>query len=199
MKVFILFSGGKDSCLTAIMLSKFFEIELVTANFGILSNWEKAEKVAKKLNFPFRILKLDKKILEDATEQTVRDSFPNNGIKYIHQKTLEEIAKNSKIIADGVRRDDRVPVLSMSEVRSFEDKFKVHYIQPLMGYSRKTINVLVEKFFFFEEYKSNSSFIGAEYEFELREIIRKKYGDKEIKKIFPQNHKHSLVIDVKNS
>ena len=197
MKASILFSGGKDSCLAAKMLSDFFDIELITASFGLLSNWKKAEEVSQKLNFPFRVLKLDKEILKQAAEQTVKDGFPNNGIKYIHQKTLEETAKKSKIISDGVRRDDRVPVLSISEVRSFEDKFDVHYVQPLMGYSWKTINILVEKFFVIEEHKSISSFVGSEYEFELREIIEREYGDEKIKEIFPQDHTHSLVIDVK--
>ena len=207
MKASILFSGGKDSCLAAKMLSDFFDIELITASFGLLSNWKKAKEVSQKLNFPFRVLKLDKEILEQAAKQTIKDGFPNNGIKYIHQKTLEETAKNPPnplcergnniFIADGIRRDDRVPVLSISEIRSFEDRFNVHYVQPLMGYSWKTIDILVEKFFVIEKYKSASSFVGSEYEFELREIIKREYGDEKIKEIFPQDHTHSLVIDVK--
>lgn len=195
-KVSILFSGGKNSCLAAVMLSKFFEKELVTCNFGVLSSWKKAKEVAEKLGLPFRVLKLDKKILEEAVEQTVKDGFPNNGITYIHKSALEEAAQTSEFIADGIRRDDRVPVLSLPEVRRLEDKFKVHYIQPLMGYSRKTINLLVEKFFIIKEYKSSSSFMGAEYEFELREAIKKKYGVKKIKEVFPQNHTQSIVVKV---
>jgi predicted subunit of tRNA(5-methylaminomethyl-2-thiouridylate) methyltransferase len=196
MKVSVLFSGGKDSCLATIMLSKFFEIELITCSFGLLSNWKKAEEVAKKLGFTFRLLKLDKKILGEAVEQILRDGFPANGIKYIHQKALEEVAKDSEFIADGVRRDDRVPVLSLSEIRHLEDKFNIHYIQPLMGYSRKTINLLVDKFFKVKEYKS-TDFIGAEYEFELREYIKRKYGPERIKEIFPQDHTQSIVVDIK--
>lgn len=211
-KIFILFSGGKDCCLAAVMLSKFFEVELITCNFGVLSNWKKAEQVAKKLEMPFQVLKLDERILEEAAGITIKDGFPNNGIKYIHQKALEEVAKTSpkspapnlgagstgqaQFIADGVRRDDRVPVLSLSEIRRLEDKFKVHYIQPLMGYSRKTINFLNEKFFIVKEYKS-IDFTGAEYEFELREIIKKKYGMKKIQQIFPKEHTQSIVKEVK--
>ncbi len=210
-KVSVLFSGGKDCCLAAVMLSKFFEVELITCNFGVLSNWKKAEQVAEKLNIHFHVLKLDERILEEAAEQTIKDGFPNNGIKYIHQKALEEVAKISpkeslrdptgqaEFIADGVRRDDRVPVLSLPEVRRIEDKFKVHYIQPLMGYSRKTINLLVEKFFTIKEYKSSASFIGAEYEFELKDAIKKKYGIKKIQEIFPKGHTHSIVVKVKRA
>ncbi len=196
MKVSVLFSGGKDSSLAAIMLSKIFEVELVTCNFGILSAWKQAEKIAKKLGFPFRILKLNKSIIEEAVVKTIADGFPNNGIKHIHKRAIEEAAKESKIIGDGIRRNDRVPVLSLPEIMRLEDKFNIHYIQPLMGYSRKTIDILVEKYLVIEEHKSDS-FTGAEYEFELRELIKREYGIKKIREIFPKNHTKSIVIKVK--
>jgi len=192
-KVSVLFSGGKDSSLAAFILAKFFEVELVTATFGILPNWQQAQKVAKELKFPFRVVKLEEKIIEEAAEMIIKDGRPSNGIKYIHKKVLEEIAKDSKMIADGVRRNDRVPVLSLSEITSFEDKFRVHYLQPLKGYSKKTINLLLKKYFIFKEYKSEA-FPGAEYEFELREFIRRKYGNPKVEELFPKDHTHSIVI-----
>lgn len=196
-KVFLLFSGGKDSSLAALILSKIFEVELITATFGILGNWKQAQKVAKRLKLPFKIIKLDEEIIRKAAKIVINDGYPANGIKYLHKRVLEEVAsRESKIIADGVRRDDRVPVLSPSEIRSLEDRFKVHYIQPLMGYSRKTINLLTKKYFSFKEYKSDS-FQGAEYEFELREAIKKDYGPEKIKAIFPKDHTHSIVIEKK--
>lgn len=196
MKTSVLFSGGKDSSLAAVLLSKIFEVELVTCNFEILSNWKEAQKVAEELSFPFRILKLDKEIIKEAVRQIIKDGFPNNGIKYIHKKTLEEVAKKSKIIADGITRNDRIPTLSLSEIMSLEDKLKAHYIQPLIGCSRKTINLLAKKYFIIKEYKSNS-FVGAEYEFELREMIRNEYGIERVFKIFPKNHTHSVIIKAK--
>lgn len=203
MEVSILFSGGKDSALAAIMLSKFFKVELITCNFGVLSNWEQAEKVAKKLKFPFKVFNLDRKILEQAVEQVIKDGFPNDGIKYIHLKALEEVGKSipagqAKIIADGVRRNDRVPVLSLAEVTRLEDKFNIHYLQPLIGYSRKTVNLLVEKYFIIKEYTASDSFVGAEYEFELRKLVQKKCGVKKAREIFPQDHTHSYVKSVIN-
>ncbi len=197
MKASILFSGGKDSCLVAIILSKFFDIELVTTSFGVLDNWKQAKNIAKKLGFPFKVLKLDKKILEKALDQVIKDGFPNNGIKYIHHEALKELAMDSSIIADGVRRDDLVPVLSASEIRQMEDKYNIHFIQPLAGYSRKTVDLLVDQFFIIEEYKSSSDFIGAEYEFELKEMIKQKYSAEKNKEIFPANHTHSIVLEVK--
>jgi hypothetical protein len=192
-KVSLLFSGGKDSSLAAFILAKFFEVELVTATFGILENWKQAQKVAKELKFPFRVIKLDEKIIEEAAQMVIKDGRPANGIKYIHKKVLEEIAKDSKMIADGVRRNDRVPVLFLPEITSFEDKFKVHYLQPLKGYSKKTINLLLKKYFIFKEYKGES-FPGAEYEFELREFIKRKYGNSKVEELFPKEHTHSVVI-----
>ena len=195
-KLIVLYSGGKDSSLAALMLSKFFKVELVTITFGLLQNWKNAEKAAKRIKFPFRLLKLDKKIIETAAKIVVKDGFPNEGIKYIHQRVLEEIAKEANIVADGVRRNDRVPVMSLSEVMRVEDKLKIHYLQPLMGISRKTINLLVEEYFTIKEYKG-ASFAGAEYEFELREFVRKKYGLRKLNKIFPQNHTHTIVLSAR--
>ncbi len=195
-KVSVLFSGGKDSSLAAFILSKIFGIELITATFEILQNWKQAQKVAKELGFSFRTIKLDENIIKEAAKTTIQDGHPSNGIKYIHKQALEEVAKSSKIIADGVRRNDQVPVLSLLEIISLEDRFNIHYVQPLMGLSRKTINILVEKYFLFEEYKGDS-FGGPEYEFELREFIKREYGASKIKEIFPQNHTHSIVNKVK--
>lgn len=197
-KACVLFSGGKDSCLVALMLSKFFEVELIIYNFGLLENYKKAEEVAKKLGFNFSVVKLDKEILDTAMEQVIEDGFPNNGITYIHKKAIEKTAENFKIISDGIRRDDRVPVLSLPEIKSIEDRMGVHYVQPLIGYSRKTVNLLVERFFEIKEYKSSSGFIGAEYEFELKEIIKNKYGEEKIQEIFPSEHTHTIVLKTRS-
>ncbi len=196
LKICVLFSGGKDSSLAAFILSKIFEIELITVTFGILKNWRQASKVAGELKFPWRIINLDQRIIEEASKIVINDGYPNNGIKYIHKKVLEEMAKNSNIIADGVRRNDVVPKPSLPEIMSLEDRFKVHYIQPLIGYSRKTIDLLLRQTFLFKEYEGES-FPGAQYEFELRELIKKEYGPSKIDKIFPKHHTHSIVIGMR--
>jgi len=192
-KISLLFSGGKDSSLAALILSKIFKVELVTATFSILQNWKQAQKVAKELNFPFRVLRLEKKILEKAAEMVIKEGYPKNGLKYIHKRVLEEVAKDSKIIADGLNRDDHTLVLSLSEIKNLENNFKVHYVQPLIGYSRKKINIFLEKYFQIREYKGES-FPGAEYEFELKEFIRKNYGSLKVDEIFPKYHAHSIVL-----
>ena len=59
MKVSVLFSGGKDSSLSALLMEPFFEIELVTCSFGLLSNVELAAQTQKELRFPHRVLYLE--------------------------------------------------------------------------------------------------------------------------------------------
>ncbi|MDD2777742.1 MAG: alpha hydrolase [Methanocellales archaeon] len=195
MKVSVLFSGGKDSSIAAIMLGQFFEVELVTCNFGILPACHLVRSIANELGFPHRFVQLEPEILQDAMRLVVTDGFPNNGIKLIHCHALEHVAISSDVqaIADGTRRDDRVPVLSLSEVLSLESRLNVHYIRPLEGYGRKTINVLVDRYFEIEE-KESALMKGAEYEFELREEIKRRYGDTEVQRIFPRHHTHSRVI-----
>ena len=114
MKISVLFSGGKDSSLSALLMEPFFEIELITCSFGLLSNGELAAKTAKELGFPHRVLTLEREILEKAYEKIMQDGFPKNAINYIHEKAVETLASDPevKFIADGTRRDDRVPVLS---------------------------------------------------------------------------------------
>ena len=141
MKISVLFSGGKDSSLSALLMEPFFEIELITCSFGLLSNGELAAKTAKELGFPHRVLTLEREILEKAYEKIMQDGFPKNAINYIHEKAVETLASDPevKFIADGTRRDDRVPVLSISQIRSIEDRLGVQYICPLKGYGQETV------------------------------------------------------------
>ena len=198
MKVSVLFSGGKDSSLAALLLGQFFEVELVTCNFGMLPTWHLARSVANELGFPHGVVQLERKILQDAMRLVTKEGFPKNGIKLIHCRVLEHVASFSegRAIADGTRRDDRTPMLSLSEVMSLESRYNIHYIRPLGGYGRKTINVLVNRYFEIEE-KESDLMRGADYEFELREEIKKRYGDDEVQRIFPRHHTHSRVIKMR--
>ncbi|MFQ6063112.1 MAG: alpha hydrolase [Methanosarcinales archaeon] len=201
MKVSVLFSAGKDSSLAALLLSPFFEIELITCNFNILQTWKIARSVAKELGFPHRVITPKSEIIEKALDIIMQDKYPNNAINYIHRKALEHVARecnNNKttIIADGTRRDDRVPRLSLAEVQSIEDKYKVNYIRPLIGYGRSAVNILVNHYFEIEE-KESEKIEKADYESELRELIRRRYKEEMIYEIFPQHHIQSRVIRFK--
>ena len=197
MRTSILFSGGKDSSLSALLMEPFFEIELVTCSFGLLPNGELAAKTAKELQFPHKILFLEKEILEMAYKKIIKDGFPKNAINYIHEKAIETLASDPEVkcIADGTRRDDRVPVLSISQLRSIEDRLKIQYICPLRGYNRKTVSILAERYLKIEEGPSEST-PKADYENELRELIRQRHGEDKIRELFPA-HLQSHVLSRK--
>lgn len=197
MKVSILFSGGKDSSLCALLLESFFEVELVTCNFGILPSWEIAAKIAKELRFSHRVISLEPKILEEAYKKILIDGFPKQAINYIHEKAVETLALEPEVtlIADGTRRDDRVPVLSISQIRSLEDRLGIQYLCPLKGYGKKTVSSLVEQYLIIEEGPSEK-LLKADYETELRELIRQRHGEQKIKELFP-THIQSRVLSRK--
>ncbi|MCL7411663.1 MAG: asparagine synthase-related protein [Methanosarcinaceae archaeon] len=194
MNVSVLFSGGKDSSLSAILLDQFFDVELVTCSFSVLPIGDIAKKAAEELGFPHRVLKLDNEILENAFNIIVKDGFPKNAIDHIHHKAVETLASDDGVvaIADGIRRDDRVPLLTNPQVHSIEDRYGVHYICPLRGYGRAAVNALVKQYLVIEEGQSDE-IIKADYETELREVIRQRIGQDGIDKIFP-SHVQSRVI-----
>ena len=197
MRVSVLFSGGKDSSLSAILMEKHSEIELVTCSFGLLPNGELAAKTAKELGFPHRILPLEREILEVAYKKIMKEGFPRSAINYIHEKAVETLASDPevKFIADGTRRDDRVPVLSISQIRSIEDRLGIQYICPLKGCGRKTVSILVERYLRIEE-GPTESIPKADYETELRELIRQRDGEEKMNKLFPA-HIQSHVLSRK--
>jgi len=194
MKAHVLFSGGKDSSLSAILLDPFFDIELVTCTFSILPVGDIAKVTADELGFSHRVLELDRTILDTALNTIIEDGYPKNAINFIHKNVIEALAKEDavSVIADGVRRDDRVPRLTDPEIRSIEDRFGVKYICPLQGYGRSAVNMLVEKHLVIDEGQSDS-IAKADYETELRELIRQQYGNEKVIDIFPQ-HLQSRVL-----
>lgn len=194
MKVSVLFSGGKDSSLAALLLEPFFDIELVTCTFGEVPTGDIAAKTANELGFSHRTLLLDRSILECAYEAIMKDGFPKNAINHIHEKAVEALASDPEVtfIADGTRRDDRVPVLDLSRARSIEDRFGVQYICPLKGYSRKAVDILVERNLVIEEGLSENT-VKADYETELRELIKQRAGEEKILELFPV-HVQSHVL-----
>ncbi|WP_321431057.1 alpha hydrolase [uncultured Methanolobus sp.] len=199
MRVSVMFSGGKDSSLSAILLEPFFEVELVTCSFSLLPVGEVAAETAERLGFPHRIIKPDVSILEKAYDMIMEDGFPKNAINFIHRSVIEHLATDPNVtfIADGIRRDDRVPMLELSQIRSIEDRFDVHYTCPLKGFGRAAVNELVSKHLVIEEGLSEDV-LKADYETELREVIVRNHGPEKVKEIFP-THVQSHVIERKIS
>ncbi len=186
MKARIMFSGGKDSSLAAILLEPFFNIELVTCSFSLLPVDDVGKQAAMELGFSHRSLYLEMDVLHKAMDMILDDGFPKNAINYIHKSAIEVLAADADVdlIADGIRRDDRVPRLEMSEIRSIEDRFDVQYISPLCGYGRHAVDVLVKRYLKIEEGLSDT-ILKADYETELRELIRQHHGNDKVSQLFP--------------
>jgi predicted subunit of tRNA(5-methylaminomethyl-2-thiouridylate) methyltransferase len=170
MKAAVLYSGGKDSSFVAVMLKRLgLEVELVTANFGVYDSYVPAAKSAKSLGFNHSVLEMDTEILEKTCEKILEDGFPNDGIKYIHEQTVEELAKNHEIIADGTRRDDRTPKLNVNQIRSLEDRLSVQYIN-LDSFGHKSVKLITDNLFEISKEKSNRD-NSSDFEVEIRTMI----------------------------
>jgi predicted subunit of tRNA(5-methylaminomethyl-2-thiouridylate) methyltransferase len=200
MKACVLFSSGKDSSLAAILLEPFFDVELVTINFGIVPTYEFARQSASRLGFPHKVIMLRPSMIEEAAVMLVEDGFPGRAINYLHLSALEAVCSTPDItiVADGTRRDDRVPVLSTAQVKSLEDRHNVDYIRPLSGYGRSAVDVLVDVHLQVIQGESDSV-EKADYEVELRSFIRKQYnkGDSMVEHLFPR-HIQSRITDRKH-
>ena len=192
MKAVVLYSGGKDSSLMALVLHCLeYQVELLTANFGFFPSWKPAAESASMLGFKHHILRSDPKILEEAVKMIMEDGFPNQGINYIHKKVLHLAAKNHNLVADGTRRDDRVPKLKLNEIQSLEDTKGVQYLN-LAGWGHRTIKQLSEKHFRFKK-EPTSMDNNSDYEIEIRYLMGQKNGEDMASKLFPP-HVQSRVI-----
>ncbi|ADB62349.1 subunit of tRNA(5-methylaminomethyl-2- thiouridylate) methyltransferase contains the PP-loop ATPase domain-like protein [Haloterrigena turkmenica DSM 5511] len=198
MELGLLYSGGKDSTLAALLLEEFYDVTLVTAHFGISDDWEHARETADAAGFDFERLELDPDVAREAAAQIREDGFPRNGIQELHQHALERLAdREYDAIADGTRRDDRVPTISRAQAQSLEDRHGVDYIAPLSGFGRTAVDRLVEARL--EVTVGPSEEIDrADYEAELRTIIADEGGPGAVEDCFP-DHTQTYVTGVHRS
>ena len=190
MKTAVLYSGGKDSSLMAVILDKLgYDVELITINFGVFDSTIPATNSANNLGFKHRVVKLDKKILTDAVEMIIEDQFPNNGINHIHHEVIEYLADEYDLIADGTRREDRIPKLKQNEIQSLEDRKGVQYVN-LTGIGYKTINDTSDRLFKLQKAESDIH-NSSDYEMEIRVLLEQKGQD--INEIFPQHIQSSVI------
>ncbi len=100
------------------------------------------------------------------------------------------------IVADGTRRDDRVPKLNINEIQSFEDRKNVHYLT-LAGFGHKTVNHLSENLFTVKKELTNMK-NNSDYEIEIRHMIWEIEGKEAALNIFPE-HVQSRVTGWKEN
>jgi len=187
MRLGLLYSGGKDSTLAALLLEDFYDVTLATAHFGVTDDWEHARAAAERLSMPFERLELDRSIAEEAIERIREDGFPRNGIQHVHLAALEALATHDyDAIADGTRRDDRVPTVSRAQAQSLEHRHGVDYVAPLSGFGRSAVDRLVEATLDVTVGPSEE-IPRADYEAELRALIAEEDGEAAVSEYFPDH------------
>ncbi|WP_255170565.1 DUF7411 family protein [Natrononativus amylolyticus] len=196
MRLGLLYSGGKDSTLAALLLREFYDVTLVTAHFGITDDWEHARETAETTGFDFERLELDPGVATEAVDRIREDGFPRNGIQLVHQHALETVAANGfDAVADGTRRDDRVPTVSRAQAQSLEDRHGVDYIAPLSGFGRNAVDRLVDATLDVTVGPSEE-ITRADYEAELRALIADREGERALEQWFPA-HEQTHVTGVR--
>lgn len=187
MRCALLYSGGKDSTLVALLLREFYDVTLVTVHFGLTEDYVHAAETADALGLPFEELELDDAVAREAVELMIDDGYPRNGIQHVHREALEVVAsKDVAAIADGTRRDDRVPTVSRAQAQSLEDRHGVDYIAPLWGFGRAAVDKLVEAELTVVEGPSEE-IQRADYETELRALLAEEHGHEVIADVFPDH------------
>lgn len=188
MDLALLYSGGKDSTLSALLLDTFYDVTLVTAHFDVTNDWEHARRAAETLGYDFRTVELDGEVAHAAIERMHADGYPRNGIQQVHEHALESVAElDVTAIADGTRRDDRVPTVSRAQAQSLEDRHDVDYLAPLSGFGRRAVDRLVDERLDVETGPS-AEVPKADYEGELRVLLAEEFGQQAVDEVFPDHH-----------
>jgi predicted subunit of tRNA(5-methylaminomethyl-2-thiouridylate) methyltransferase len=187
MGLALLYSGGKDSTLAALILDSFYEVTLLTAHFGVTGAHEHARETAGRLGMAFRAVELDREVATAAAARVVEDGFPRNGIQDVHDHALETVAgMEFDAVADGTRRDDRVPTVSRARAQSIEDRHGVDYVAPLWGFGRGAVDRLAAATLHVESGPSEDVAKG-DYEAELRAVVAEEYGRDAVDDVFPEH------------
>ncbi len=193
MELGLLYSGGKDSSLAALILDSFYDVTLVTATFGITDDWKHARRSVDSTDFDFRTLDLDRAVAAEAIDLLQADGYPRNAIQAVHLHALERLASEDVVaIADGTRRDDRVPSVSRAQAQSLEDRYGVDYIAPLSGFGRRAVDRLVDAYLDVESGPSES-IPRADYEAELRALLAEHAGREAVSTVFPDHEQTSVT------
>ncbi|ELZ18189.1 hypothetical protein C478_00985 [Natrinema thermotolerans DSM 11552] len=196
MELGLLYSGGKDSTLAALLLEEFYDVTLLTAHFGISDDWQHARETAESAGFAFERLECDPDVAREAVDRIREDGFPRNGIQHVHQHALERLAtREFDAIADGTRRDDRVPTVSRAQAQSLEDRHDIDYIAPLSGFGRSAVDRLVDDRLDVTVGPSEE-IDRADYEAELRALIAEVEGRAAIADYFP-DHDQTYVTNIR--
>jgi predicted subunit of tRNA(5-methylaminomethyl-2-thiouridylate) methyltransferase len=191
MKAGVLFSGGKDSALAAVLLSRDYDVELNTFVFSPGQEAVAAHNAAQILGFPWKKRVFEEGFLERIADMVVACGYPNEAICEVHRHAVTSLCREYSVVADGTRMDDRVPVLSREEVQSLQDRTGCSYVRPLLGYGWREVDRLAARNFIIAVGETGT--IGnGDYERWIREALRNRGLD--ILSFFPRDHQQSVVL-----
>jgi len=196
MKAGVLYSGGKDSSLAALMLGTYYEVELTTFVFDPDHQIPSVEAAADALGFPLQKRVFRNGLLNEMVDMVMQKGYPNDAINYVHRSAVESLAQEYDIVGDGTRFDDRVPMLPREEVQSLMSRTGCSYVRPLLGFVRREIDRLVDRFFVVE-YGETGTIRNGDYESEIREAFTSRGID--YAPLFPKHHGQSLVVGRKTT
>jgi len=190
MKAGVLYSGGKDSSLAAIMLGTYYEVELNTFVFDPLRPIPTIEAAASALGFPLKKRIFREGLLNDMVDLVISCGYPNEAINTVHRAAVESLSGEYTVVGDGTRFNDRVPMLTRAEVQSLGNRTGCSYVRPLLGYVRPEIDRLADRLLVVR-YGESGTIPNGDYETEIREAFRARGMDPA--PLFPLHHDQSLV------
>jgi predicted subunit of tRNA(5-methylaminomethyl-2-thiouridylate) methyltransferase len=191
MKAGLLFSGGKDSSLAALMLARDYEVELNTFVFDPERELPSVEAAARALGFPWHKRSFGLEYLDEAARMVLASGYPNDAITAVHRRAVEILAQEYEVVSDGTRLNDRVPMLTKSDVLRLADRYGCSYVRPLLGYGKAEVQRLAGRHLVFANGETGTIQNG-DYEYEIRAAIERM--GRCCAGIFPAHHEQSLVI-----
>ncbi|MFW5638625.1 MAG: DUF7411 family protein [Methanoculleus sp.] len=191
MKAGVLFSGGKDSALAAILLARDYDVELNTCVFDPDQKVLAVQAAAAAIDLPFRRRVLGRDLLDEAVDLLLSCGYPNDSISMVHRAAVRTLAGEYAVVGDGARRDDRVPRIERSEVQHLEATTGCSYVRPLLGYGKPEVKRLTEKLLVVQ-YGETDDIGSGDYEQEIRRAIRARGINPAL--FFPPRHLQSLVV-----
>ena len=196
MKAGVLFSGGKDSALAALLLSRDYDVELNTLVFPAEDDPGAVRDAARTMGLPWVKRTFGAGFLEEVVDMVIERGYPNEAIQVVHRQALEQLCGSYRVVADGTRMDDRIPQLSRSEAQSLQDRTGCSYVRPLLGYGYREVDRLAGRYFTIA--RGQTGEIGnGDYERGIRNGIRMRGRDPAV--YFPHDHEQSLVVSRRNS
>jgi predicted subunit of tRNA(5-methylaminomethyl-2-thiouridylate) methyltransferase len=191
MKLGVLYSGGKDSSLAAILLGTYYEVELNTFVFDPLRQIPHLEAAAEALGYPLKKRVFGQGMLNEMADMVIAKGFPNDAINAVHLAAVESLAGEYNVVGDGTRFDDRVPMLTRSAVQSLGSRTGCSYVRPLLGFVRHEVDRLADQLLLVK-YGETGTIPNGDYEAEIRDAIRARGLDPA--SLFPARHEQSLVV-----